>query len=213
MGLIEIYNEKVTDLLSEKPQTEVQIVEVNGSVVPKCLEEIEILKPEDMLNTMKLVQQKRRVGETRMNQESSRSHTILRILMESVPRIDEGNDSDIELTRALLNFVDLAGSEKVSQTMAIGERLKEATFINKSLSVLSQVVMQLSQEDTGNGHGVSVQTFSNASAISKKSSKFVNYRDSKLTRILQSSLSGNAYIAMICTVTPASVEETISTLR
>jgi len=232
---MEIYNEKVTDLLSDVPQKEVSINEVNGSVVPKDLEEINILKPEDMIEAMQQVQRKRRVGETRLNLESSRSHTILRIIMESVPKVDD-RDENIKLTvtTAVLNFVDLAGSEKVSQTGAVGERFKEATYINRSLSVLSQVVMQLSQDESVNGGqtqnppGVatastnfkvpntttaSTTTLNSAQVTSKKSTRFVNYRDSKLTRLLQSSLSGNAYIAMICTVTPASIDETTSTLR
>ena len=219
VGLVEIYNEKVTDLLHEG-QKEIQIVEANGSVVPKDLEEIQILKPEDMLEAAQRVQRERKIGETRMNKESSRSHTILRILIESVPRIPDANDGEnVHVTNALLNFVDLAGSEKAGQTGAQGERFKELTFINKSLSVLSQVVMQLSEDvnpaATPGGLNVTASRLtSTGTTMSKRgTSRFVNYRDSKLTRILQSSLSGNAFIAMICNITPASVDETHSTLR
>jgi len=208
----------------EDKQKEVTIVEVNGSVVPKDLEEIQILKPEDMLKAAQRVQRERRIGETRMNKESSRSHTILRISIESVPRIPDADDcEDVHVMNALLNFVDLAGSEKAGQTGAIGDRFKEATYINKSLSVLSQVVNKLSESElnsgtTPAGHAVAPSRLNPTTNTgnSKKISKpivHVNYRDSKLTRILQSSLSGNAFIAMICNITPASIEETHSTLR
>lgn len=90
---------------------------------------------------------------------------------------------------AQLNLVDLAGSERPTHTKATGLRFKEGAHINKSLSVLSLVMKQLSE-----------------------SLEFVNFRDSKLTRILQSSLGGNALTAIICAVTPASLEETHSTL-
>jgi hypothetical protein len=176
-----------------------------------------------MLAAAQRIQRERRIGETRMNKESSRSHTILRILIESVPRIPaEAEGENVHVTNALLNFVDLAGSEKAGQTGAVGERFKEATYINKSLSVLSQVVMQLSEDSnlppplaTPGGLNVSTSRLTNTGPATSKrpTSRFVNYRDSKLTRILQSSLSGNAFIAMICNITPASIDETHSTLR
>ncbi|CAG7825228.1 unnamed protein product, partial [Allacma fusca] len=157
------------------------------------------------------------------NKESSRSHTIVRILIESVPNDnEEENDFEekqVQVTNALLNFVDLAGSEKASQTGAVGERFKEATFINKSLSVLSQVVLQLStmanSTTTSSSHSNSSINLPQSCQSSTKqpAPKYINYRDSKLTRILQSSLSGNAYISLIFNITPAAVDETHSTLR
>ncbi|KAI5643598.1 centromere-associated protein E-like isoform X1 [Phthorimaea operculella] len=90
-----------------------------------------------------------------------------------------------------LNLVDLAGSERAGQTGATGLRFKEGTHINKSLSSLALVIKQLSEDPN----------------------KYANYRDSKLTRILQNSLGGNAKTSIICAITPASVEETISTLQ
>lgn len=88
--------------------------------------------------------------------------------------------------------MDLAGSERVSQTGAKGVRLREGALINKSLFTLSHVINQLSENID--------QT------------KFISFRDSKLTRILQSSLGGNAKTAIICAITPASLDESISTL-
>lgn len=104
----------------------------------------------------------------------------------------EIGDSGHEIVQiSNLNLVDLAGSERADQTGATGSRLKEGGFINKSLLSLSLVIQNLSENLT----------------------KYINYRDSKLTRILQASLGGNAMTAIICTVTPAVVEETYSTLH
>jgi len=198
-------------------------VEKNGEIVPKDLREIEIVKPEDLLEAAKRVQRERKIGETRMNKESSRSHTILRIVIESVDNED--------ITSAVLSFIDLAGSEKASQTGATGVRLKEAGHINKSLSHLSYVIMNLSGANLNqcsakkpNLNASSVcstasqavpNTTVSMSATSSKilPTRFINFRDSKLTRLLQSSLNGNAYISIICNITPASSDETASTLR
>lgn len=89
-------------------------------------------------------------------------------------------------------MVDLAGSERAEATGATGSRLKEGSHINKSLLSLSMVINKLSEDPD--------------------QQKFINYRDSKLTRILQPSLGGNAMTAIICTITPAAIEETNYTL-
>lgn len=89
-------------------------------------------------------------------------------------------------------MVDLAGSERARQTGATGERFKEGRHINMSLSTLGLVIMQLSE--------------------SQDIQKYVNFRDSKLTRLLQASLGGNAMTAIICTITPAALEESQCTL-
>ncbi|KAJ2938833.1 hypothetical protein O0L34_g18458 [Tuta absoluta] len=104
----------------------------------------------------------------------------------------EGEDEESGCVNvSQLNLVDLAGSERAGQTGATGLRFKEGTHINKSLSSLALVIKQLSEDPN----------------------KYANYRDSKLTRILQNSLGGNAKTSIICAITPASVEETISTLQ
>lgn len=86
-------------------------------------------------------------------------------------------------------MVDLAGSERARQTGATGERFKEGRLINLSLSTLALVIMQLSE-----------------------SQDYINFRDSKLTRLLQPSLGGNAMTTIICAITPAALEETQCTL-
>ena len=134
-----------------------------------------------------------------MNENSSRSHTIFRITLESTNRLNDTDDNveDAEegrhVTVAQLNLVDLAGSEKAAQTGAGGIRLKEGCNINNSLMVLGQVIQKLSSGEKGH----------------------INFRDSNLTKILQNSIGGNAKTAIICTVTPAAMSEdqTISTLR
>ena len=98
--------------------------------------------------------------------------------------------ANITFWRYFQNLVDLAGSERANETKADGIRLREACKINQSLHVLAMVINKLSQ-----------------------GAEFIPFRDSKLTRILQMSLGGNAKTAIICTVTPISVEQTHSTLQ
>ena len=131
------------------------------------------------------------IAETRLNESSSRSHTVFRINLQS----RSVNDSDPKIRLSQLNLVDLAGSEGVSRTQADGLRLREGSNINRSLLALSNVVNKLSQ--AGNGK------------------TFINYRDSKMTRILQSALGGNSKTAIICTMTQTlqNYQETVNTLH
>lgn len=105
-------------------------------------------------------------------------------------KMDRSEDDAI--IQSVLNLVDLAGSERADQTGARGTRLKEGGHINKSLLFLSNVIKRLSENEDH---------------------KYISYRDSKLTRILQASLGGNALTAIICTIKPTAIEETQSTLR
>ncbi|KAJ9674170.1 hypothetical protein PVL29_023616 [Vitis rotundifolia] len=133
-----------------------------------------------------------------MNARSSRSHTIFRMVIESKEK-DSNYSSDYSSTDAIrvsvLNLVDLAGSERIEKTGAGGVRLKEGKYINKSLMVLGNVINKLSDGAKQRGH--------------------IPYRDSKLTRILQPALGGNAKTSIICTVAPEEVhiEETKGTLQ
>lgn len=228
-------------LCSENP---IELVERDGTVVPLNAEHIDIFSGNDIIQAAKRLQRERRIGETRMNSQSSRSHTILRMTINTFEedvsdqtlRDDNNDDSrtsdDFELNSssatgkriisAFLNFVDLAGSEKASQTGASGERLREAGHINTSLSALSKVVSQLSKQyETANKKESSSLVSSLVNSIEPRAAPrsrmpanvFVSYRDSKLTRLLQSSLAGDALIAIVANATPASSEETLSTLR
>lgn len=188
---LEIYQEEIRDLLSkdqtkrlelkERPDTGVYVKDLS-SFVTKSVKEIE--------HVMNVGNQNRSVGATNMNQHSSRSHAIFVITIECS---EVGLDGENHIRVGKLNLVDLAGSERQAKTGAQGERLKEATKINLSLSALGNVI----------------------SALVDGKSTHIPYRDSKLTRLLQDSLGGNAKTVMVANVGPASynVKETLTTLR
>ncbi|CAH3028289.1 unnamed protein product, partial [Porites evermanni] len=209
VSYMEIYNEDIKDLLNpgktnlkihENPQVFMLITQTcvhystfQRQVYVGDLTEEVVSCPEDVFKHMFRGEKNRHFGETNMNDRSSRSHTIFRVIIESREMKDESKDPDTidgAVRVAQLNLVDLAGSERASQTGAFGQRLKEGGHINKSLLALGSVIAKLSEGES-----------------------FIPFRDSKLTRILQSSLGGNAKTSMICTITPAAVEETISTLK
>lgn len=129
------------------------------------------------------------VGATEMNKDSSRSHSIFVVRIETSEMVM----GEERIKAGKLNLVDLAGSERQSKTKATGQRLKEATKINLSLSALGNVI----------------------SALVEGKGKHIPYRDSKLTRLLQDSLGGNTKTIMIANVSPAdyNYDETLSTLR
>ncbi|KAK6307534.1 hypothetical protein J4Q44_G00226820 [Coregonus suidteri] len=188
---LEIYQEEVRDLLckdnnkkldlKENPDSGVYVKDLS-SVVSKNVMEIE--------HVMNIGDQSRSVGFTNMNERSSRSHAIFMITVECS---EKGADGEDHIRVGKLNMVDLAGSERQSKTGANGERLKEATKINLSLSALGNVI----------------------SALVDGKSTHIPYRDSKLTRLLQDSLGGNAKTVMVATLGPASknYEESLTTLR
>ena len=134
----------------------------------------------------------RSVGATAMNAGSSRSHAIFTIIVECCDSTGTVRTGE-HITVGKLNLVDLAGSERQSKTQATGDRLKEATKINLSLSALGNVI----------------------SALVDGKSQHIPYRDSKLTRLLQDSLGGNTKTVMCANCGPAgyNYDETVSTLR
>ncbi|NXW11002.1 KIF3C protein, partial [Fregetta grallaria] len=188
---LEIYQEEIRDLLAkdqskklelkENPETGVYIKDLS-SFVTKNVKEIE--------HVMNLGSQTRSVGSTNMNEHSSRSHAIFLITIECS---ETGPDGEEHIRVGKLNLVDLAGSERQSKMGAHGERPKEASKINLSLSALGNVI----------------------SALVDGKSTHIPYRDSKLTRLLQDSLGGNAKTIMVATLGPAShsYDESLSTLR
>ncbi|KAI8869694.1 kinesin-domain-containing protein [Ramicandelaber brevisporus] len=192
VSFMEIYNECIRDLLAD-PQKPNRDVYVDG------LSEIIVTSPADILHHLATGERNRHVGETDMNARSSRSHTIFRINIET-PVMPSS------VRQSCLNLVDLAGSERAKDTGAEGERLKEGAHINKSLLTLAAVIGKLADErnsataGAGGGGGGYVH---------------IPYRDSKLTRILQTSLGGNARTAVICTITPSPlyISESMSTLH
>ncbi|XP_071974920.1 centromere-associated protein E isoform X2 [Engystomops pustulosus] len=196
VSYMEIYNETVTDLLcDDRKKKPLEIREdINRNVYVADLTEELVTVPEHVMQWIKKGEKNRHYGETKMNDHSSRSHTIFRMIVESRERNDPGNSENCDgaVMVSHLNLVDLAGSERASQTGAEGVRFKEGCNINRSLFILGQVIKKLSDGQVGG---------------------FINYRDSKLTRILQNSLGGNTKTVIICTITPVSFDETLSTLQ
>ncbi|XP_050226898.1 kinesin-like protein KIN-7H [Mercurialis annua] len=188
---MEIYNESVRDLLSTDTAP-LRLLDdpERGTVVERLTEET-VRNWNHFKELLSVCEAQRQIGETSMNEASSRSHQILRLTIESSAREFLGNDKSSALS-ATVNFIDLAGSERASQASSAGMRLKEGCHINRSLLTLGTVIRKLSKGR--NGH--------------------IPFRDSKLTRILQSSLGGNARTAIICTISPARshVEQSRNTL-
>ncbi|KAJ1611505.1 putative kinesin heavy chain [Cryptosporidium canis] len=217
VSYLEVYNEKLFDLLvpqtnfnsNESNYREIKIIDgVDGAVEFVNLTTKSVSSPEDVHSIIKTGLKLRRVAETAMNERSSRSHTILRIKIES--KLDS-NDTCV----GILNFVDLAGSESIKRTQLEGDRRKEGLSINRSLLALSQVISQLSEnsltETSTNSFSSNIPT---ADCLSQPKNKYINYRDSKITRILSDSLGGNSRTIIICNCSPDRVNyyETLSTI-
>ncbi|XP_063836763.1 kinesin-like protein KIF3A [Ostrinia nubilalis] len=188
---LEIYNEEVRDLLGNNPHQSLEVKErPDIGVFVKDLTGYVVHNADELEKIMAVGNKNRHIGATAMNTESSRSHAIFSITVESSKK---GNDGKVHVKMGKLHLVDLAGSERQSKTQATGTRLKEATKINQSLSVLGNVI----------------------SALVDGKSTHIPYRNSKLTRLLQDSLGGNSKTVMIATIGPAECNyvETISTLR
>ncbi|KAJ3343749.1 Kinesin-like protein kif3a [Gonapodya sp. JEL0774] len=189
---LEIYNEDIRDLLNPKAGAgKLEIKEHSDTgVYVRDLSTFVVKDVNEIDKLLNIANKNRSVGATAMNERSSRSHSIFSVTVE---RSDVEQDGSEHIRVGKLHLVDLAGSERQSKTQASGDRLKEATKINLSLSALGNVISSL---------------------VDGKSSH-VPYRDSKLTRLLQDSLGGSAKTVMLATMSPASYnyEETISTLR
>lgn len=185
---LEIYNEEIRDLLSKDPKNSLELKEnIDSGVYVKDLTSFVVKNVQEIDHVMQAGKKNRSVGATLMNSTSSRSHSIFTIVVECC----ESSGDHIRVGK--LNLVDLAGSERQSKTGATGDRLKEATKINLSLAALGNVI----------------------SALVDGKSQHIPYRDSKLTRLLQNSLGGNAKTVMCANAGPAdyNYDETLSTLR
>jgi hypothetical protein len=198
VGYIEIYNETIVDLLSPRSVNSVRIYENKGGVVVKGMKEEVVVSPEHVFALISSGEAHRHVGSTNMNANSSRSHTIFRLVIES----KQHDETSVRVST--LSLVDLAGSESVKQSNTTGERRKEGHYINKSLLTLGHVIWKLSEASRKHPN----MSFAELS-------KHIPYRDSKLTRLLQPSLGGNAQISIICNISPLSahVEESHNTLK
>lgn len=189
VSYLEIYNEVVNDLLNPAGQNLRIREDAQGTFVEGIKEEV-VLSPAHALSLIAAGEEHRHVGSTNFNLLSSRSHTIFTLTIESSAYGENSEGEAVNLSQ--LNLIDLAGSES-SKAETTGVRRKEGSYINKSLLTLGTVISKLTD-----GRATHVP-----------------YRDSKLTRLLQSSLSGHGRVSLICTVTPSSSnsEETHNTLK
>ncbi|XP_040916818.1 kinesin family member 3Cb [Toxotes jaculatrix] len=188
---LEIYQEEVRDLLCKDNNKKLQLKEnPDFGVYVKDLSSVVTKNTTEIEHVMNIGNQSRSVGFTNMNERSSRSHAIFVITVECS---EVGPDGEDHIRVGKLNMVDLAGSERQRKTGAKGKQLKEAAKINLSLSALGNVI----------------------SALVDGKSTHIPYRDSKLTRLLQDSLGGNAKTVMIATVGPShkNFDESLATLR
>ncbi len=166
----ELYNENINDLLDvNKKNLEIR-ENSNKEIIINNLTEILCESKTEILNLFFKGEENRKFSYTKLNINSSRSHTIFRLNIENL--------INNKKYFSALNLIDLAGSENCNKTFAKGKILKEGININKSLLALSNVINKLSQKNF-----------------------FCNFRESKLTRLLQNSLSGNSKTNIICTIT------------
>ena len=187
VSFLEIYMERIRDLLDPvKSNLKVREDKVKGVWVEGATE-VYCSCDDDVMNVLRLGQVHRSVASTKMNAESSRSHSIF------IVNITQKNVKTGSTKSGNLFLVDLAGSEKVEKTGATGQTLEEAKMINKSLTALGQVINALTDEKC----------------------KHIPYRDSKLTRLLQNSLGGNSRTTLCINASPSDYNhgETLSTLR
>uniref|UniRef100_A0AAX7UUA2 Kinesin family member 13Bb n=1 Tax=Astatotilapia calliptera TaxID=8154 RepID=A0AAX7UUA2_ASTCA len=198
VSYMEIYNEKVRDLLDPKGSRQALRVREHKVLGPYVdgLSRLAVTSYEDIESLMSEGNKSRTVAATNMNEESSRSHAVFNIILTHTLMDLRSGTSGEKVSK--LSLVDLAGSERAAKTGAAGERLKEGSNINKSLSTLGLVISALADHGAG-----------------KNKSKFVPYRDSVLTWLLKDSLGGNSRTAMVATISPAAdnYDETLSTLR
>ncbi|KAG1096806.1 hypothetical protein G6F42_018299 [Rhizopus arrhizus] len=189
VSYMEIYNEKIKDLLCIE-NTSPEIIEDKKGIYVRNLKEVIVKTSEEVMNCIREGEGNRHISATDYNERSSRSHTIFQLVIESRSKgIPNSANRGVRLSQ--LNLIDLAGSEKVATDV---ERRKEGAYINKSLLTLGNVISKLTSDEPAS---------------------HIPFRNSKLTRILQAALSGNARISVICTINPtfASKDESLNTLR
>ncbi|KAL6920524.1 hypothetical protein FSST1_004550 [Fusarium sambucinum] len=213
---VEIYNEQLRDLLvpdTTPMQERVNVAireDTKGNIILTGLRQVEINSADDLMNALNFGSSIRQTDATAINAKSSRSHAVFSLnLIQRKNKTGSGQTSDKRhsmpaeglssqdvsiTTDSKLHFVDLAGSERLKNTGAQGDRAKEGISINAGLAALGKVISQLSAKNAGS---------------------HVSYRDSRLTRLLQDSLGGNAITYMIACVTPAEfhLSETLNTVQ
>ncbi|XP_072637536.1 kinesin-like protein KIF19 isoform X1 [Canis lupus baileyi] len=190
MSYLEIYNEMIRDLLNpalgylELREDSKGVIQVAG------ITEVSTINAKEIMQLLMKGNRQRTQEPTAANQTSSRSHAVLQVAVRQRSRVKNVLQ---EVRQGRLFMIDLAGSERASQTQNRGQRMKEGAHINRSLLALGNCINALSD---------------------KSSNKYINYRDSKLTRLLKDSLGGNSRTVMIAHISPASsaFEESRNTL-
>ncbi|GBC24959.2 P-loop containing nucleoside triphosphate hydrolase protein [Rhizophagus irregularis DAOM 181602=DAOM 197198] len=224
VSFLELYNEDFKDLLypqsrenNKKGKCDLMIREdANGQIYWAGVKEVQVSDLDELLEQLQKGSLRRTVASTDMNMVSSRSHAIFSVILKQtrIENLEENKENDVSPAESLagskrksrqktltskvaskFHFVDLAGSEGLKRTNAVGDRAKEGIAINGGLLALGNVI----------------------SALGDESRKFTHipYRDSKLTRLLQDSLGGNSQTLMLACVSPADSNfmETLNTLK
>ncbi|CAK6969683.1 kinesin-like protein KIF19 [Scomber scombrus] len=190
MSYLEIYNEMIRDLLNPSSGFLDLREDSKGVIQVAGITEVSTINAQEIMELLMKGNKQRTQEPTAANKTSSRSHAVLQVAVKQ-----QGRSRDVlqEVRFARLFMIDLAGSERAAQTQNRGQRLKEGAHINRSLLALGNCINALSD---------------------KNGTKYVNYRDSKLTRLLKDSLGGNSRTVMIAHISPASVafEESRNTL-
>lgn len=187
VSIVEIYMEKIKDLLDlSKDNLMIREDKIKGIYI-QDVTEVYVASPEEIHQLIQKGNSNRSIAATNMNDQSSRSHMLFMI------EVSQTNTQESSAKKGKLFLVDLAGSEKINKTGATGQTLSEAIKINMGLLELGNVINQLCENKQ----------------------QHINYRNSKLTRILQESLGGNSKTTLIITLSPSiyNEQETLSTLR
>ena len=201
-SFLQIYNEKMFDLLQDmKAKNPLTVREdKHHGIFVEGLSEYVITNAHEAFALLRRGERNRIKRSTHMNMNSSRSHSIFQLLLET-----DQVDKNGMLRKAKLSFIDLAGSEKINKEEEMGvKHMQELRNINLSLTTLGKVIQILGKPSSlANSHSQHLVI------------PHVPFRDSKLTRILQDSLGGNTQTYLICNIAPieSSIEESISTLK
>ncbi|KAF9216710.1 kinesin-like nuclear fusion protein [Podila verticillata] len=187
---VEIYNESINDLLGNYSIEQNKKHEIrhgpSGKTTITDITTVVLTSPEKVAALLRKAAHNRSVGSTQMNERSSRSHCVFTLRLTGTNSVTE------ETSEGVLNLIDLAGSERLSQSGATGDRLRETQAINKSLSCLGDVIYAIANKDA-----------------------HIPYRNSKLTYLLQNSLGGNSKTLMFVNISPllSNFGETLCSLR
>ncbi|XP_075421719.1 kinesin-like protein KIF19 isoform X3 [Ascaphus truei] len=188
----QIYNEIIRDLLNPSSGVLELREDSKGTIQIAGVTEFSTRNAEEIMQLLRKGNKQRTEEPTAANKTSSRSHAVVEVTVKQKSRV-KSISAEVRVGR--LFMIDLAGSERASQTQTHGKRMKEGAHINRSLLALGNCITALSEKGGNRSH-------------------HVNFRDSKLTRLLKDSLSGNSRAVMIAHISPAgsSFEESRATL-